>query len=303
MQEVSAVVLAGGTGERLGGVDKANLTYAGRSLLARALDALPPAAPVIVVGPQTPTHRPVRFVREEPPLGGPAAGLLAGRDALGSVGGLLVVLAVDMAGVTEATVRRLVAAADGADGAILVDAQGRRQLALAVEIGRLDAARPPLGDESGLPIHRLLAGLTLVEIRADGDEALDVDTWSDLRRGLRAAARATNVGPVNLHDWIDELCDALEVETEVDEGLVLDLARTAAHNVERPAAPITTYLLGFAAGRANAKPDAIERLAARAQALADEWDRPPGAPDPVDIDDEVPDDSSIDHTGETFEED
>ena len=52
---------------------------------------------------------------------------------------------------------------------------------------------------------------------------------------------------MTLHDWIDELCDALDIEAEVDEALVLDLARDAAHNVERPAAPITTYLLGYAA--------------------------------------------------------
>jgi hypothetical protein len=107
---------------------------------------------------------------------------------------------------------------------------------------------------------------------------------------------------VNLHDWIDELCDVLDLETEVDEGLVLDLARAAAHNVERPAAPITTYLLGFAAGASDADPVAIEALAAKAQLLADGWDRPAGAPDPDDVDDEVPDDSTVDHTGESFDD-
>ena len=107
---------------------------------------------------------------------------------------------------------------------------------------------------------------------------------------------------VNLHDWIDELCDVLDVETEVDEGLVLDLARAAAHNVTRPAAPITTYLLGWAAGRSDANPEQVERLAARAQALADGWDRPAGAKDPDDIEDEIPDDTGVDHTGESFEE-
>lgn len=106
---------------------------------------------------------------------------------------------------------------------------------------------------------------------------------------------------MNLHDWIDELCDVLEIETEVDESLVLDLARTAAHNVERPAAPITTYLLGFAAGAAQADPEELERLAARAQALAEGWDRPANAPDPHDVTDEVPDDSTVDHTGDRFE--
>ena len=107
---------------------------------------------------------------------------------------------------------------------------------------------------------------------------------------------------MNLHDWIDELSDILDVDTEVDEALVLDLARVVAHNVERRAAPITTYLLGFAAGAQDANPVAIEALAAKAQTLADEWDRRADAPDPDDIDDEVPDDSVVDHTADRFDD-
>jgi hypothetical protein len=106
---------------------------------------------------------------------------------------------------------------------------------------------------------------------------------------------------VNLHDWIDELCDTLDIETEVDEGLVLDLAKVAADNVVRPAAPITTYLVGYAAGAAAADTREVERLAALAQALAEQWDQPSGAPDPV-PDDELPDDSSVDHTGDAYDE-
>ncbi len=107
---------------------------------------------------------------------------------------------------------------------------------------------------------------------------------------------------MNLHDWIDELMDVLDLETEVDEGLVLDLARAAAHNVERPAAPITTYLLGYAAGKSGADPSQIEALAARAQILADGWDRPAGAADPDDVDDDVPDDTAVDHTGDSLDD-
>ena len=64
---------------------------------------------------------------------------------------------------------------------------------------------------------------------------------------------------MNLHDWIDELADVLDVETELDEGLILDLARVAAHQVQRTAAPITTYLLGFAAGAGDLDPEKIEK--------------------------------------------
>jgi hypothetical protein len=63
------------------------------------------------------------------------------------------------------------------------------------------------------------------------------------------------------------------VEAEVDETLILDLARIAAHSVERRAAPVTTYLLGFAAGTQGAGPAELELLASQAQTLADGWDR------------------------------
>lgn len=120
---------------------------------------------------------------------------------------------------------------------------------------------------------------------------------------MRRGPCSANLGGVNLHDWIDELSDVLEVDTEVDEGLVLDLARVAAQNVQKTAAPITAYLLGVAVGASDADPERIEALAARAQGLAESWDRPAGAPDPDDIADEVPDDSDVDHTGEVYDED
>ena len=118
---------------------------------------------------------------------------------------------------------------------------------------------------------------------------------------LRGPRPQGDAAPVNLHDWVDELCDVLDLDTELDEGLVLDLARVAAHSVTRPAAPLTTYLLGLAAGLRGADPETVEALAARVQALAERWDRPAGAPDPVDVADEVPDDSAVDHSRDAFE--
>lgn len=107
---------------------------------------------------------------------------------------------------------------------------------------------------------------------------------------------------MNLHDWIDELCDVLDIETEVDEALVLDLTRTAARNVEKLAGPISAYLLGVAVGAADASPEQIERLAAKAQVLAERWDKPADAPDPDEVDDEVPDDSIVDHSGDEYDD-
>jgi hypothetical protein len=97
---------------------------------------------------------------------------------------------------------------------------------------------------------------------------------------------------VTLHDWIDELCDVLDLEAEVDEGLILDVAREAAHSVERPAAPISTFLLGYAAALKGGSQDDVEALAGRVIALAEKWGGEEVSAD--DFDDEVPDEELVD---------
>lgn len=97
---------------------------------------------------------------------------------------------------------------------------------------------------------------------------------------------------MTLHDWIDELCDVLDLDIEVDEALVLDLARVAAHSVERPAAPISTFLLGYAAAVQGGSAQAVEELAARATTLAEKWAGEDDDPDDVELPD-VPDDVEL----------
>ena len=180
--ELAAVILAGGTAARLDGVDKATLEHAGATFLEHALAATRDAAEVVVVGDPVPTSRPVTFVREDPPLGGPVAGLVAGRRALAGTPDAVVVLAVDMPFVTVTTLRRLLdrlAAAGGADGAALADAEGRRRLVLLLRTPALDAATPD--DPHGRSVGSLLDRLDLVDVGAEGDEARGVDTWRDLR--------------------------------------------------------------------------------------------------------------------------
>jgi molybdopterin-guanine dinucleotide biosynthesis protein A len=183
---LAAVVLAGGTAARMDGVDKAAIELQGVTLLERVLGAALPAAEVVVVGDQVPTTRPVTWTREDPPGGGPAAGLLAALDAFLVAPDLVAVLAVDMPRLAPTTVARLTWAVEGdtaADGAVLVDADGRRQtLAAVYRLSSLLAARPAdPARHHGLPMRRLLEGLRLLEVPAVGDEARDVDTWTDLR--------------------------------------------------------------------------------------------------------------------------
>ena len=71
---------------------------------------------------------------------------------------------------------------------------------------------------------------------------------------------------------LDEWTEALRAELGLDgadesQRIVLDLARVVAHAVDRPAAPVTAYLLGVAVGRGQPLADAAERV----RRLAGEW--------------------------------
>jgi molybdopterin-guanine dinucleotide biosynthesis protein A len=198
----AAIVLAGGRGERLGGVDKGALEVGGRPLLDRALAAVRGVHAVVVAPPRS-LPPGVLGVSEQPPGGGPAAGVAAGFVALqqavreemtrrwieGAAGeipvdALILVLAVDHPGVTPATFARLVDALPrtGADGAALVQ-DGRRQYGVGVYSA--GALRHSIGRRPswhGVALRLLLDPLVEVEVPAVGHEAADVDTPEDLRR-------------------------------------------------------------------------------------------------------------------------
>jgi hypothetical protein len=73
-----------------------------------------------------------------------------------------------------------------------------------------------------------------------------------------------------LADWSNEVRTALGIESDVDIRSVLGLAGVVAHSVVRPAAPLTTYLVGFAAGRAAALgSDPVEAAAAATRVVRD----------------------------------
>ena len=52
-----------------------------------------------------------------------------------------------------------------------------------------------------------------------------------------------------LDAWLREASLALGVSDTLDSTLLLDVAREVAHGVARPAAPLTSYLMGVAVGR------------------------------------------------------
>ncbi|MFH8771173.1 NTP transferase domain-containing protein [Streptomyces sp. NPDC017958] len=266
-----AVVLAGGAARRLGGVDKPRLRVGGRALLDRVLAACAGAATTVVVAAPRPTARPVRWAREEPAGAGPVAALEAGLRL--STAEHAVVLSADLPFLEAATLERLLTALrdTGADGALLTDADGRdqplvaayRTAALRRELSALAAGHDGL---TGLPLRRLTGALDLTRV-PDPLASFDCDTWDDI---ADARARIREHGHV-LDEWISAVKDELGIDLDVDTGALLDLARDAAHGVARPAAPLTTFLVGYAAAQGGGGPEAVAEAARKAVALALRW--------------------------------
>lgn len=198
------VLLAGGSSRRMttgGGdatADKLTLRDdSGRSLLdasiAGALGTA--AAAVIVVGPRRPSEidagegadngaGTVLWRCEEPPGGGPVAGIAAGIAATTSP--VVVVSAGDAPASAEA-LPDLLATVSAATAAVLLDAGGRRSLCLAARRADLVTALATLGDPRGVSVGRLLAevesaGVRLVEVPDVWGAAADVDTPDDAER-------------------------------------------------------------------------------------------------------------------------
>ncbi|WP_428953519.1 NTP transferase domain-containing protein [Streptomyces sp. cg35] len=268
-----AVVLAGGAARRLGGADKPGVRIGGRALLDRVLTACAGARATVVVAGPRPTARPVSWAREEPPGGGPLAALDAGVGALSPGAESVVVLSADLPFLGERTVHLLrdALAARDTDGVLLTDADGRDQPLVAMYRAAalrrvLAALRTEHGALTGLPLRLLVRNLELARI-TDPVASFDCDTWDDI---AAARSRIREHGHV-LDEWISAAKDELGLDLDVDTGVLLDLARDAAHGVARPAAPLTTFLVGYAAAQAGGGPEAVAAAAAKAAALADRW--------------------------------
>ncbi|WP_436737820.1 DUF6457 domain-containing protein [Streptomyces sp. BBFR102] len=273
-----AVVLAGGGARRLDGADKPGLRVGGRALIDRVLAACGAARSTVVVAAPRAVAREVVWAREEPAGGGPLAALAAGvRAAGGAAGpGAVVVVAADLPFLDEAALRGLLArlAAGDADAVLARDAEGRDQPLVgayrrAPLVRALEEIRREEGDLTGLPLRRLTGRLTLdhqAEERG-APVSFDCDTWGDL---AAARARIREHGHV-LDEWILAAKEELGIDLDVDIRVLLDLARDAAHGVVRPAAPLTTFLVGYAAGRAGGGPEAVAEAARKAAALAERW--------------------------------
>jgi molybdopterin-guanine dinucleotide biosynthesis protein A len=191
-----AIVLAGGSATRLGGIDKMLVVVDGTRLIDRALAAVDAARVVVGVGSARPNTGRTLWTVESPPGGGPVAAIAAGLAHVASP--RVVLLAADLPFVGPRHVARLLQVLDDGErdapcdartapaGAMFTDPQGVDQPLLSAWDSA--ALRDVLPDQpAGHGLRRVLASLPVRRVPG-GEDLVDCDTPEDVasaRRGSR----------------------------------------------------------------------------------------------------------------------
>ena len=198
LAELDVIILAGGRGSRLGGVDKSALVYSGIPLRRHVLSSVRAAGRVVWVGEATAglagdAWPELLVTREHPAFAGPAAALGAGLAALeDDPASFTLVLAADLPRAADAVPALLRAFERAGNGVLAVDDTGRRQFLLGIYPSgqlRSEVRRHSLaGGLDGLPLRRLIDAIDVTEVPIDGALCADVDTAEDAAsHGIRIA--------------------------------------------------------------------------------------------------------------------
>lgn len=181
--DFDAIILTGGTGQRLGGVDKAALRVDGTSLLERTLDAVSAAQGVVLVGGRQAGDADERItvVREQPAGGGPAAAIGAGVNALDGSSSVVVVVACDMPGIALAipVLLHALASTPEADGVLARDGHQIQYLVGAHRSAAMRAAVQSHDTLHGSSVRALMDALALHVVDVPTGSTADIDTWED----------------------------------------------------------------------------------------------------------------------------
>jgi molybdopterin-guanine dinucleotide biosynthesis protein A len=167
MKTWSVIVLSGGTNKRFGS-DKSQALLKGVTLLDHVLSFIPAGIKTVIVG---------KDVFEQPPLGGPVAGIARGVQEVDTE--YVAIAAVDMPYGSSLFPQLLEAITD--DAAMPVDSQGFKQPLCGIYRRQaLLAALAKLGDVHGQSMRALCDLLLINEISVEAGALVDIDTPEDL---------------------------------------------------------------------------------------------------------------------------
>lgn len=254
--QIDSIVVAGGQASRINGIDKVMLPLgtSGNPLLLDVVLACP--GRVIVAGAPRDIPTQVVWVSDFISGGGPAAGIWAGLSEVNSE--YVFISAADQQ-VTAQIVTEICQAALGYDGAWAVRADGQGQPLLAcVKTQKIKDLLAQTQGQNVSPL-RLMERLNMIGVKVNEGQIKDVDTWQDVAKLIKETAMS-DVTPI----WLAQVAALLNIsEKDIPVDALLDLTREVAHNVERKSAPLTTFLIGLAAGKTDADlTDLIKKVTA-----------------------------------------
>ncbi len=265
-KNVSAMILTGGSSSRFGS-NKSQAILGSRSLIENLLTGLPTEIEIVIVGPKVQdASRSVLYAREEPPGGGPVAAIHAGLKLIESE--FVAIIATDMPFAHQIWGDLIANLPVIHDATIPLDSAGVRQTLCALY--RADSLRQAfveIGEVHGQSMRNLTRLLSVRELHVQPDRQrhlIDIDTHSDLQEAI-TLSKGESVE--DMDKWLKAVQKELAIDVDIDQELILNLARDAAHSIERKAAPVTTFLLGIAvAGGADPK-----EAARKIELLAGNW--------------------------------
>jgi len=264
-----SIVVAGGNATRMGGLDKAMLPLglSGKALIVDVIKSC--QGKVFIVGsPREIDAESQEFVNWVPDLnpgGGPAAGIWS---ALGSVSTEYVFISAADQTLSPETVSKIINAAQSHDGAWAIRADGSGQpLCACVRTNLLSELLEPTQGINQSPL-RLLSTLNMVGVTVSPEQVVDFDTWQDVSKAIKESDAMDQVTQM----WLARVATLLDVDQhEMLTSELLDLTREVAHGVERKSAPLTTFLLGYAAGKDSLKHEEVSKLIEAVSNAVTEW--------------------------------
>lgn len=252
MSNVQTIIVAGGKSARMNYVDKLNLPLGGSTLLEIAIANA--VGSTLLSTNADKTFEKIKTVKDLVSGGGPAVGVWSCLQFVDAEYVLL--LAADQPFIGNYLNYLVTQAISHKSGAWLKVDGELQPYASCVKSSLLSEA---LTDAQGVrqSMKKLLDSLDLSQISVTTKGVWDIDTWADYFYALGQVSEKSAM----TEEWIQTLSQQLNLNIDfLDKEDILDLTREVAHNIERKAAPLTTFLLGYLAGKNDLGKEEISKL-------------------------------------------
>ena len=262
MNAIDTLIIAGGKSSRMNSQDKFLLPLADKSIFEWVLASA--VGRVFVASHHQFSFPNITVIKDLSLAGGPAVGVWSCLSEIESDYVLLLaadqpIIANYVSDLTQLALRHPI-------GAWLKIGENFQPLASCV---KRETLKQSLAESKGVNIslRKLLECFNLATLEISTPKVWDIDTWSDY---FHALALVDEKEPMT-EEWVKVLIKKFQLDEDIlNSEQILNLTREVAHAIERKAAPLTTFLLGFLAGKNNLSAAEISEKISQIEALVEE---------------------------------